>query len=246
MENNKNPLVCFFDSGIGGLNLLYECVKKLPRVDFVYLSDSKRMPYGNLKKEDLVNYTFEEFEKINALSPTAAVVACNTVTAECISLLRQTYSFPIVGVQPAVKPAVNIGGKVVVLTTCATAKSKSFNSLLKECSKPVEVYPLEGLANYIEDNVFKLTESEVIKHLPKTTADCVVLGCTHYAYVKETIAEFYRCMVLDGVEGCARRLCEILRKDTEIRTREQKIEFLEDVDNKNKSVFNFLLKKYGF
>ena len=89
MERNNNATVCFFDSGIGGLSLLYECVRILPRVDFKYFADNFRVPYGNLTHGELVNTVDRIFSEIEKLNPDAAVVACNTVTAQCIDYLRK-------------------------------------------------------------------------------------------------------------------------------------------------------------
>ena len=88
MEKVLNPTVCFFDSGIGGLCLLYECVRKLPDVDFVYFADNENVPYGSLDKNTLIAKVDEIFLRIQNLNPSAAVVACNTVTANCIDYLR--------------------------------------------------------------------------------------------------------------------------------------------------------------
>ncbi len=245
MESSKNPLVCFFDSGIGGLGLLYECVHSLPRVDFIYFADNFRVPYGNLSKAEILKYTVEIFDEINKLNPAAAVVACNTVTAHCIEYLRKKYPFKIIGVQPAVKPAAACG-KCIVLATEATAKSDSLNSLVKDYGKGVtEVFACRGLADYIEQNIFSLSESEIIKFLPDANTQGVVLGCTHYAFAGEVIGKYYNCPIFDGIKGTADNLTAKLGISDHCTARAHKIMFRGGDSAKNKAVFNMLLKKRG-
>ena len=99
MKKNINPLVCVFDSGIGGLGVLYECVRRLPRVDFAYFADNYNMPYGRFGREELIKISNEKFTQIASYNPAAAVVACNTVTAQCIGFLRENFPFEIIGIQ---------------------------------------------------------------------------------------------------------------------------------------------------
>ena len=148
MEKVLNPTVCFFDSGIGGLCLLYECVRKLPDVDFVYFADNENVPYGSLDKNTLIAKVDEIFLRIQNLNPSAVVVACNTVTANCIDYLRNKYKFDIIGIQPAVKPASKQGGKCLVLATPATSKSEALTELIKKFGNGnMEIFANENLAS---------------------------------------------------------------------------------------------------
>ncbi|MDE6441969.1 MAG: glutamate racemase, partial [Clostridia bacterium] len=177
--------VCVFDSGIGGLNLLYECVRRLPCVDFTYFADNFRMPYGNKDKSILINYVDEIFDKINKINPSAALIACNTVTASCIDYLREKYEFPILGIQPAVKPAVKSGGKCLVLATPITAESAAMKNLVNKYGEGrTQVVAIPQLAALVEEKTTVISREEVEKYLPKVKPDTVVLGCTHYIYVK--------------------------------------------------------------
>lgn len=246
MESINNPLVCFFDSGIGGIGLLYECVRRLPRVDFIYYADNYRVPYGNLGKEEILKFTEEKFEKIDKQNPTAAVVACNTVTAHCIKYLREKYSFEILGVQPAVKPAVAAGGICIVLATQATSESESLKKLVTEYGRGnTEVFACRGLADYIEKNIFDISSEEIKKFLPDKKADSVVLGCTHYGFVKNIIKNYYNCPVFDGVEGTADNLMKKLGISDHRMERVQKITFTGGDSGKNRAVFNMLLRERG-
>ena len=245
MKTVTNPLVCFFDSGIGGLTLLAQCVKKLPRVNFTYFADNYRMPYGNLTREQILSYVDEIFQKIQKLEPAAAVVACNTVTAQCIEWLRNKYAFKIIGIQPAVKPAVSANKRCLVLATPATVESSALKELIKKTGGNVTVKACPELAEYVEKEIFVCSVKDVTNLLPSVKTDSVVLGCTHYSFIKDVIKEFYNCPVFDGNEGTANHLCEILGICDHLTPRAQKITFSGGDVTKNRAVFNTLLKQNG-
>ena len=248
MVKSNNPKVCVFDSGIGGLNLLYECVRRLPCVDFEYFADNFRMPYGNLAKDVLMSYVEEIFGAINERKPYVVAVACNTVTASCIDYLRAKYTFPIVGIQPAVKPAVSAGGKCLVLATQTTAESTAVKNLVKQYGGDnTNVVAVPKLASLIEKNEGKADRAEVISLLPNEKPDTVVLGCTHYIYVKEIIGEYYGCPVFDGTDGTASRLCGFFGKTERSSQRAQSVTFTGGDCAKNRRIFSgIILSKGGF
>ena len=202
--------VAFFDSGIGGLTVLHECRKLFPNEIFYYYGDNDRAPYGNLSPNLIRAYVQEAFALFEKLNVRAAVVACNTVTALCIEELRTHYKFPIIGAEPAILPAAYNGGEVFVLTTRATYESERFKKL---CSKArarypclnLQAKPCDDLAGVIEKNLMN-KGFDFSCYLPQGAPSAVVLGCTHYIYIKEIIRKFYGCRVYDGNEGIARRL----------------------------------------
>ncbi len=241
---NINPCVCFFDSGIGGLSLLYECVRKLPRVDFVYFADNHRVPYGNLSHEELIERVDGVFSEMNALEPAAAVAACNTVTAECIAYLREKYPFEIIGIQPAVKPAA-ANGNCTVLATAATANSAALKELTEKYGNGrTRVYACPDLAAYIEENALNPGFDDVVRLLPDVAAENVVLGCTHYIFVKDIIMKRYNCRVYDGLEGTAEQLRKKLGISDHSEPRAQKISFCGGDTAKNRDIFRRMLM-YG-
>lgn len=240
-----NPEVCFFDSGIGGINLLYECVRKLPCVNFTYFADNFRVPYGSLVLEELRERVDAVFEKINMRNPSAAVIACNTVTAQCIGYLRKKYKFPIVGIQPAVKPAAATG-ECLVLATPSTARSDALKDITEKYGNDrTGIFACDELAAYIEENVFDLSEKRVTSFLPHVETDTVVLGCTHYVFCKDIIKKFYNCTIFDGIEATADHLCEILGKFDHRTNRAQKIIFSDGDSDKNRRVFSYLMVRNG-
>lgn len=251
---SSRPPVCFFDSGIGGLTILYESYKRLKDTNFIYFADNYNVPYGSLSREKMLLAVDKIFSRINDYNPSAAVIACNTVTAQCAAYLRGKYKFPIIGIQPAVKPAATLGGKCVVLSTPATASSLAVKELVSRYGNGrTSVVACPDLASYIERNIFDLDVNGLLSLLPKTGADSVVLGCTHYIYVKSKIAKFYGCPVFDGVDGTVNRLCNVLGKtdhfedkiDISAGEESGNVAFVGGDEVKNKRVFEFLTESSG-
>ena len=209
--------IAFFDSGIGGLTVLNACMRRLKKGVFYYLGDNLRAPYGNLPPQKVKEYVREAFDVFSSLHVKAAVVACNTATALCIDDLRQNYSFPIVGTEPAVLSAAKGGGTVWSLSTRATYNSDRYKSL---CARAQELYPqsivqpiaCDGLAGAIEGGLWK-TENNYDDFLPKGSPTSIVLGCTHYVFLKKQIEGRYGCSCYDGNEGISARLQSLLPAD---------------------------------
>ena len=124
-----------FDSGIGGLTVLSECLKVCKNEVFYYYGDHTHAPYGNKPIKKIRRYTFAAMRKFRRLKVKAVVLACNTVTAVCAEELRRKFSFSIIGAEPAILPAAKAGGTVYVLATRATCKSTRYKNLIKIYSK---------------------------------------------------------------------------------------------------------------
>ena len=213
--------VAFFDSGIGGLTVLQTCLESLKGQTIYYYGDNARAPYGNLSTKTILGYVEQAFDTFADLQVKAAVLACNTVTALCIQHLRERYSFPIVGAEPAIFPAAQAGGEILVLCTQRTAESERLR-LLKERAEQrypnarITIAPCPSLAKAIEQSPWQPVQ-DVSALLPKQKADGVVLGCTHYIYYKKYIQQFYNCPVFDGNQGIQRQLSRILAKNRDER-----------------------------
>ncbi len=259
METNSdkpNASVAVFDSGIGGLNLLKECARALPAVKFYYLADNFNVPYGTKKKDEIFSLVKSKLDVAASKGISAAVIACNTATSNCIEELRAVYSFPIVGIQPAVKPAVKIGGRCLVLATEATVNSASFKQLISRFDdKDITVYPCAGLAEYIEKNLFTLNENFPAELLPNVEADSVVLGCTHYVFIKDIVQRRYNCPVFDGIAGTADHLREILGMSDHQQgnigisdhntDKQSNVTFLSGDIVKNTRIYNYIISRKG-
>ena len=238
-KNESQKLVCIFDSGIGGINLLYECAQRRVDCNFAYFADNYNMPYGNLSHEKILSLVDAKFELINLHNPAVAIVACNTVTAECISFLRQKYTFPIIGIQPAIKPAASKHKNCVVLATPATANSTAIKNLLdKYGGGHTRIIACHDLAAYVENNIFNLNVKEVEKLLPKIECDSIVLGCTHYTYISEVISSFYGCPIYDGIDGTVNRFEKVIGASEGNGSNCHEITFIGGDCLKNSRIFN--------
>ncbi len=205
----------FFDSGIGGLTVLAECSKHLKNEVLYYYGDNAHAPYGNLDVGQMRKYVFKAFETFRRLRAKAVVIACNTVTALFAEELRARYPFPIIGAEPAVLPAARLKGEIFVLTTRATFESNRLQRLLQRTQKKytsARLRPIacDFLAGEIERHIGE-ENYDYAPYLPEGKPTAVVLGCTHYVYIKEYIRKFYGCEVVDGNEGIARRLLSVLK-----------------------------------
>lgn len=215
--------VGFFDSGIGGLSVLRTCKKIIPNVPFYYLGDNARAPYGNLPTYLIRTYTHEAMERFVNIGVNAVVLACNTVTAVCVDELRKEYNIPIIGVEPAVLPAAKQGGRIGVLATRATLESVRFQMLLQKVGEKypqARLIPLacDGLAGAIENGLHN-PSTQYDTYLPNIQLDGVVLGCTHYVFIRRQIERFYQCPTFDGNTGVATRLKYHLEKDKALKNK---------------------------
>ena len=136
------PFTAVFDSGVGGLTVLRALTRRCPGERFGYFGDNANAPYGSRAPEEIEELVFAAFGRLSRMPLKAAVVACNTATALCIDRLRASFPFPVVGVEPAVRPAARLGGRALLLATRATLASARVKALLARtggrsmCSAP--------------------------------------------------------------------------------------------------------------
>lgn len=218
---NNNP-IGVFDSGIGGITVLDSCRARLPHENFVYVCDPKHMPYGNLPAERIRERVDACVRELLQADCKAVVAACNTATNVGISWLRSEYKTIFVGLEPALKPAKEACGTggILVLCTRATAAQPKFGELLARYGgRNVIVAAQSGLAEFVEQNIDKpdLLREKTFSVLQPYGSHIrgVVLGCTHYVFLRPYIQEFYRgeALVFDGNEGAAKRLGTLLAEN---------------------------------
>lgn len=249
----QNGYIAFFDSGIGGLTLLKECTKRTENESFLYFGDNRNAPYGNRSHSQILHLAEQAFEYLARFPLKAAVIACNTVTAECAEVLRRKYSFPIIGVEPALKPAAEICNKALVLATRATLSSRKFAVLAEKLAGDCDFtfFCPSALAGAIEKNIFNLTRLDLKEHLPEGDFDGVVLGCTHYIFLREEISGRLNCPAFDGNCGTAARLVKILNESVAFSGRKnadsRKLIAMEEINKCSKNVGNITEngRKYG-
>lgn len=220
MEFNldKDAPIGVMDSGMGGISVLRELVKLLPHENFIFYGDSANAPYGSRSTENIYELTENVVQKLIAKGVKGVVIACNTASSAAGRRLREEYpQLPIVAIEPALKPAV-IGcpnGRVVVLATEATLREKKFANLLEQwqCKAEIIKLPLPGLPEFVERGELDspaLREflQGYFKTLGDKPVDGVVLGCTHYPFVRKVIGELLgpQVKIYDGAAGTARQL----------------------------------------
>lgn len=206
------------DSGMGGISVLRELAGLLPHENFVFYGDSANAPYGSRSTEEIYQLTEQVVQKLLKRGVKAVVIACNTASSAAGARLRAEYpELPIVAIEPALKPAVIAcpGGRVIVLATEATLRERKFAGLLEEWKEKAEIIklPLPGLPEFVERG--ELDSPQLRKflqgffvQLADRPVDGVVLGCTHYPFVRKVIAELLgpQVKVFDGAAGTARQL----------------------------------------
>ena len=218
---DRDAPIAVMDSGVGGISVLSELVKLMPHENFIYYGDSANAPYGTKNKSVVLDITRRNLEALMEGGAKAAVIACNTATSAAAGQLRvENPDFPIIGIEPAIKPASILfsNPRVLVMATPLTLHEEKFQNLCRKYAEYEEIIPLPcpGLVEIIEAG--KLEGDEIDEYLKVLFApyanekvDAVVLGCTHYPHIKTAIARFLplRTTILDGGEGTAR---ETLRR----------------------------------
>jgi glutamate racemase len=213
----------FFDSGIGGVTVLYDTLKILPNEDYLYYADTLNVPYGPKPKEEVKRYIFNAVDFMIEKGVKAIVIACNTATSVAIEDLRAKYSIPIIGMEPAVKPAVenneDINRRVLVTATALTLKEEKLQNLIDKLDKEhvVDLLPLPGLVEFSERLEF--SETMVLPYLKEqlskfnlSSYGTIVLGCTHFSYYKDMFRKLFpsHVNIIDGNKGTAKNLKRIL------------------------------------
>jgi glutamate racemase len=215
----------FLDSGIGGLSVLAEALRRLPAEDYLYMADTLHVPYGTKSKDDVRSFILESVHTMVNEGIDALVVACNTATSIAVAELRNLYSFPIVGMEPAVKPAVEMnrmtGRRVLVFATPLTLQLPKYYALISRVDEEgsVDSLPLPELVGYCENLQFdKRIIGEYFRDKLSGYAldhyGIIVLGCTHYPFYKGILREILppHIQIIDGNVGTVKRLSALLNR----------------------------------
>lgn len=223
----------FFDSGIGGLSVLREALKLMPNENYIYYGDTDNSPYGIKTKEEVKELTFSAVEFLVKHDIKALVVACNTATSAAVRDLRQKYDFPVIGMEPAIKPAVekNNGAqkRVLTLATPLTLKEEKFQSLVSrfDTGHIVDMLPAPKLVEFAERFIFSGSDVEAyLREILPADIDkygTLVLGCTHFPLFKEVLTKIVPGMdIIDGNEGTVKYLYKVLKAGNKTNTTEEK------------------------
>ncbi|MEG2849680.1 MAG: glutamate racemase [Bacteroidales bacterium] len=214
-------MIGVFDSGVGGLSVWREMIKIMPCERFVYVSDSGYCPYGPKPKEEIIERARKITEYLINRGASVIVVACNTATAAAIDYLREFYPIPFVGMEPAVKPAAlnTITGVIGVLATKGTFNGELYlRTLHKFAANAIVIEQIgEGLVELVEQGKVNTPQAEALlkKYLlpmVEKNVDSLVLGCTHYPFLIETIQKIIgnKMVIINPAPAVAKRVKEVV------------------------------------
>jgi len=221
--NKSNKPIGVFDSGLGGITVLAQLQKLMPNENFIYFGDSKNAPYGTKTEEEVKKHTTDCITKLINIGVKAIVIACNTATSVAASYLRKELDIPIIGIEPAVKPAAlkYEGKNIYVMATPITLKKEKFLNLMESYSYICNIIPVPcpNLVEIIEKGIISGKEiddyiTNLFKPFDIEKISAIVLGCTHYPFIKEALKKHFThdVDIIDGGYGTAketkRRLVE--------------------------------------
>tara|TARA_R110002073_G_scaffold40547_5_gene115295 strand:+ start:454731 stop:455519 length:789 start_codon:yes stop_codon:yes gene_type:complete len=212
-----------FDSGIGGISIWKEIITLLPYENTIYLADSKNAPYGQKSKEEILHFSIKNTEKLIEKGCKIIVVACNTATTNAIAYLRQHYNIPIIGIEPAIKPAAlqTTTNTIGILATKGTLSSALFSKTSDTIAPQITVLEQigEGLVPLIETGKIDTPEMEqllqqyLIPMLEKNI-DYLVLGCSHYPFLIPKIKKIVGTgvTIIDSGQAVAKQTKAVLQQ----------------------------------
>lgn len=213
-----------FDSGIGGMTLLQQALSSLPNENYIFYADTDHVPYGTKTREQVIGYVDEIISFMLAHECKAVVIACNTATSVAAEAMREKYDIPIIGIEPAVKPAVenSRGKRVMVVATPLTVSEKKLKALVERVddSHLVDMLALPQLVSFAERGEF---DSEAVYQYIKSAFEGydiskygeLVLGCTHFNYFKDTFQKIFPSgiQMIDGSQGTINQLRRVLQQN---------------------------------
>ena len=221
MDYKINDPILIFDSGVGGISVLREMVKVMPHEDFVFFGDSVNSPYGTKPRDVVQKLTITNVKRFLDKGIKGCAIACNTATSAAVSEMREIFpDLPLVGIEPAVKPAVekHPGGRILVLATPITIEGDKLKRQIDLYKEKAEIIPLAcpGLMEFVEGGHTDSPElmdylENLLKDYIENPVDAFVTGCTHYPFVAKQIQKVLGgAECFDGANGTARELARRL------------------------------------
>ncbi len=223
MDRKESP-VGVFDSGVGGISTLAALTRELPGENFIYYGDTLHSPYGTRTTEEVLALVRNVVSRLEEDRIKALVIACNTATGAAAAALRAEKVYPVVAMEPALKPAEEQwrGGKILVMATPLTLKQEKFLHLMERFGSHAVPLPCPGLMELVERED-ETGARRYLEHLfsqwRMETVDAVVLGCTHYVFLLPMIRGMLpeRTVLTDGNRGTARQLRRVLTERNLLR-----------------------------
>ena len=226
---DKRP-IGLLDSGLGGIGVLGEALRQLPNEDYVYYGDTANAPYGDKAPEEVLGLVHQAVERLIELRCKAIVIACNTATSVSAGKLRQELDLPIIGMEPALKPASQLpgDGKILVMATRVTLALPKFQALMALSGRHAAPGPCPGRSECAERGELegpKVTAllRQLLGPWLSQPVKAVVLGCTHYPFLRKTIAALFPAgtPLIDGNAGSIRQLRRRLEEQDLLSDRQE-------------------------
>jgi len=241
-----------FDSGIGGVSIWEEVIKLMPYEKTIYLADSKNAPYGQKTGSEIIALSKKNTEFLISKGCKIIIVACNTATTNAIDYLRSNYSIPIIGIEPAIKPAALLSKTeaIGILATKGTLTSKLFEKTANEYTKNITIIEQDGdglvpliEAGKLNSNEVKLLLEQYLKPMLQFNIDHLVLGCTHYPFliplIKNIVGKHVN--IIDSGEAVARQTKVVLKNHQLLSTSKTNSPYI-FYTNSNKTVLERILQ----
>jgi len=219
----REKAIGFLDSGIGGLSVLKEVKKLLPRENIEYFADNQRQPYGEKSQLELIKFTLQIISFLLKKKIKVCVIACNTATAASLKQAKEHFSIPIIGViKPAVQDAIKKAKnkRIGVIATEFTTKNEAYPREIKRVAPEINIFsnscpeflPLVEAGKFAEPETYKVARG-YLKSLKEAQIDTLILGCTHYSFLKKIISDIMGpgVILIDPAINTARVLKEELK-----------------------------------
>ena len=215
-----------FDSGFGGLTAVRQLRHIMPSEDIIYFGDTSRVPYGNRSRETILKYARQDMRFLRSFDLKAVVIACGTVSSNCLETLQAENNIPVIGVvAPAVQRATSLtkNGRIGLVATRASVRSGAYERCIEQARPGTQVLPqpcplfvplVENGRFAPGDVVIETVAAEYLAPLKQAGVDTLVLGCTHYPLLESVIGNYMGpgvTLVSAGAEG-ARAVAETLRE----------------------------------
>jgi glutamate racemase len=257
-QNHHRRSIGVFDSGIGGLTVAKSLFNLLPNENIIYLGDTARLPYGTKSRETVILYSIECLKFLLSKNIKMIVVACNSASSVAVPFLQKITKLPVIGViDPGSKAATEKtkNSKIGVIGTLGTIKSNAYKKQINKYMKDAEIHsqPCSLFVQLAEDGwtdnkIAELTAKEYLSRLKEIGVDTVILGCTHYPILKDTIRKVLgkRINLIDSGEETAKEVKVILEKNNLLNTQKKKgihKFFVTDFPNKFKQISERFLGK---
>ncbi len=236
MKKNNSPRnpIGVFDSGIGGLTVAKSLFEILPNENIIYLGDTARLPYGTKSKDTVTGYSIEITKFLLNKNVKMVVVACNTASSVALPSLRKISPVPVIGViKPGAKAAVSLTNnfRIGVIGTLGTIQSSAYKTQIHKISRDTEVFSkacslFVQLAEdgWTENKIADMVTKEYLSEFKEDKIDTLILGCTHYPILKNTISKYIgkKIMLIDSGEETAKEVKRILEQEHLLNTQKKK------------------------